>query len=125
METSKSAFRKTKESNVSTIIYDHMFEWQVYNNINFERKCQEKQQHTSTLLKYIPRLQCEGFYKVHVNYIQRRCEKMRIIKIDAGKTCQPFWYCTILKMFSGIWINQNSNWDGEIHNLFAMLLTKK
>ena len=77
------------------------------------------------IIKYIPRLQCEWFYKVHVNYIQRRCEKMRIIKIDAGKTCQPFWCYTILKMFSGIWINQNSNWDGEIHNLFAMLLTKK
>ena len=42
------------------------------------------------IIKYIPRLQCEWFYKVHVNYIQRRCEKMRIIKIDAGKTCQPF-----------------------------------
>ena len=77
------------------------------------------------IIKYIPRLQCEWFYKVHVNYIQRRCEKMRIIKIDAGKTCQPFWCYTILKMFSGIWINQDGNWDGEIHNLFAMLLTKK
>ena len=119
METSKSAFRKTKESNVSTIIYDHMFEWQVYNNINFERKCQEKQQHTSTLLNIFHGYNVSDF-KVHVNYIQRRCEKMRIIKIDAGKTCQPFWYCTILKMFSGIWINQNSNWDGEIKSIIYL-----
>ena len=66
-----------------------MFEWQVYNNINFERKCQEKQQHTSTLLNIFHDYNVSDF-KVHVNCIQRRCEKMRIIKIDAGKTCQPF-----------------------------------
>ena len=63
METSKSAFRKTKESNVSTIIYDHMFEWQVYNNINFERKCQEKQQHTSTLLNIFHDYNVSDFIK--------------------------------------------------------------